>query len=102
MGFTPRYRPQLLASKLRKIRDSLGLSQSQFAKRLNVGLGTGRLSEYENGTREPSLITLLAYAYLIGVHVEDLIDDAVGLPARITIKQRRKRVTLPLPRLKTK
>jgi transcriptional regulator with XRE-family HTH domain len=94
MGYKPRHRPQHLAAKLLQIRRSLGLSQSELARRLSVGVNTPRLSEYESGTREPALITLLAYAYLIGIHVDDLIDDAVDLPARIKIKRHRKQITL--------
>lgn len=56
-----------------------------------------RISEYENGTREPSLMTILAYARLAGIHVEDLIDDALDLPAKLpgTVRyrgQRRKKL----------
>ena len=95
MGQKPRYQPQYLASKLRQIRESLGLSQSELARQLSVGVNTPRLSEYESGTREPALITLLAYGYLMGIHVDDLIDDAVDLPARIRIKQKRRQIVLP-------
>lgn len=95
MGYRPRYQPKYLARKLRQIRESLGLSQNQLARLLSVGVNTPRLSEYENGTREPALITLLAYGYLTGIHVDDLIDDAVDLPARIRIKQNRKQIVLP-------
>lgn len=101
MAYRRRYRPLRLAGKLRQIRESIGVSQSELARRLNVGINTPRLSEYENGTREPGLITLLAYAYLVGISTDDLIDDSVNLPARIQIRRRRKRVVLPLPRLRT-
>jgi transcriptional regulator with XRE-family HTH domain len=94
VGQRARYRPQRLPAKLRQIREALGLSQSQLARLLNVGVNTPRLSEYENGTREPALITLLAYSYLVGICANDLIDDSVDLPAQIRIKKRRKRITL--------
>jgi len=94
MGHKPRYRPQQLPAKLRQIREALGLSQSHLARLLNVGVNAPRVCEYEKGTREPSLITLLAYSYLIGICANDLIDDAVYLPAQIRIKQQRKRMTL--------
>jgi transcriptional regulator with XRE-family HTH domain len=95
MGYRPRYQPKYLARKLRQIRESLGLSQSELARRLSVGVNTPRLSEYESGTREPALITLLAYGYLVGIPVDHLIDDSVQLPARIRIKQKRKQIVLP-------
>jgi transcriptional regulator with XRE-family HTH domain len=83
-----------LAAKLLQIRQSLGLSQSQLARLLNVGINTPRISEYENAAREPSLITLLAYGYLVGVSTDHLIDDSVDLPAQISIRRRRKQITL--------
>jgi hypothetical protein len=43
----------------------------------------GRISEYELNVREPSLLILLAYARIAGVHLEDIVDDAVDLPARL-------------------
>jgi transcriptional regulator with XRE-family HTH domain len=43
----------------------------------------GRISEYELGKREPTLMTILQYARTAGVHVEDLIDDELDLPARL-------------------
>lgn len=43
----------------------------------------GRVSEYELGKREPSLLTLLAYARVAGVHLEDLVDDNLTLPERL-------------------
>lgn len=94
MGQRARHRPQRLASKLLQIRQSLGLSQSQLARLIAVGVTTARISEYESGVREPSLIRLLAYAYLVGVSTDKLIDDAEDLPAQITIKRRRKQITL--------
>ena len=43
----------------------------------------GRISEYERGKRQPSLWVLLAYARVAGIHLEDLIDDAIDLPAKL-------------------
>ena len=94
MGHKPRYRPKRLAAKLLQIRLSLGLSQSQLARLLHVGVNAPRLCEYEKGTREPALVTLLAYGYLIGISTDNLIDDRVDLPAEIRIKPRRKTVDI--------
>jgi len=41
------------------------------------------VSGYEQGEREPALLTLLAYARLAGVSVETLIDDELDLPERL-------------------
>jgi hypothetical protein len=43
----------------------------------------GRISEFESNVREPSLLILLAYARIAQVHLEDIVDDAVDLPARL-------------------
>jgi len=95
MGAKPRYRPKRLAEKLAHIRKSLGLSQSEIVRLLDLdNLDSCRISEYERDIREPSLITLLAYGYLVGIPIDDFVDDNVDLPAEIKIKQRRRRVTL--------
>ena len=94
MGHKPRYKPKYLASKLLQIRRGLSLSQIQLAKVLSVGINDARICEYEKGVREPNLITLLAYAYLIGISTDALIDDGIDLPARIRIKRRRKQIIL--------
>jgi hypothetical protein len=43
----------------------------------------GRISEFELGKREPSLLTLLAYARVAGIHLEDLVDDNIALPPEL-------------------
>ena len=43
----------------------------------------GRISEYERGKREPSLWVLLAYARAACIHLEDLVDDEIDLPAKL-------------------
>src|SRR5690349_10115104 len=57
MGSKSRNRPQKLARKLLQIRNTLGLSQSQLLRRLGAAdsFTPARISEYESGTREPSL-----------------------------------------------
>jgi transcriptional regulator with XRE-family HTH domain len=42
-----------------------------------------RISEYESGVREPSLLTLLAYATVAGVHLEHIVDDNALLPEKL-------------------
>jgi transcriptional regulator with XRE-family HTH domain len=75
MGY-PRPRPEHLAAKLLRIRQALGLSQVQLAKRLNVaGINYNYVSKYERDINEAPLMVLLAYARLIGVSVDVLIDD---------------------------
>lgn len=50
-----------------------------MAKRINLKVSAALISDYENGEREPSLITLLSYAKAAGVSVDVLIDDNVKL-----------------------
>ncbi|HKU72633.1 MAG TPA: helix-turn-helix transcriptional regulator [Pyrinomonadaceae bacterium] len=74
-----RPRPKLLASKLLIIRQELGLSQPQIAKRLGIQEYTN-VSKYERDVNEPSLMIVLAYARLVEIPVEYLIDDRLDLP----------------------
>jgi transcriptional regulator with XRE-family HTH domain len=86
MGHGKRPRPQRLGAKLRFIRDSLNLTQAEFVNRLKAlgadsTLHNGYIADYENsGSREPSLLTLLAYSKLSGISINDLVDDEVELP----------------------
>ncbi len=87
-----RPKPKRLAEKLRAIREGLGLSQTQMLKRLEheKTMHYGRISEYEGGKREPTLMMLLQYARAAGVHLEDIIDDEFDLPAKLPGKVRYK------------
>lgn len=84
MGFA-RPRPKRLAEKLRQIRIALGLSQPEILRKLGAEdqIPYTRISDYELDKNEPTLMTLLAYARLAGVHVDDLIDDELDLPTKI-------------------
>lgn len=81
----PRPRPQRLAEKLLQIRIGLGLSQTQMLDRLRLAdnMHYGRISEYEQDKREPTLMTLLAYARAASVHLEDIVDDNFELPRKL-------------------
>lgn len=85
MGTKGRPRPMNLSNKLRQIRIDLGLSQAELVRRLGFedSLHVGRISEYEQSTREPSLLMLLAYARLARVHLETIVDDELDLPPRL-------------------
>lgn len=58
----------------------MGASQSQMIAILDMDITTARICEWEQGKREPNLLVLLRYARIAGVHVDDLIDDALSLP----------------------
>ena len=85
MGRGARQRPERLAEKLRQIRVALGLSQPEFLKRLGAEemVEYNRISDFEVGKSEPTLIILLRYARVAGVHVEDIIDDELDLPEKL-------------------
>jgi transcriptional regulator with XRE-family HTH domain len=46
-------------------------------------VGLKRMSDYELGVREPTLDTILHYARVAGVHMEDIVDDELELPAKL-------------------
>ena len=80
-----RRRPERLAQKLRKIRNTLGLSQTELHKSLGVeeDIPYTRISDYELGKNEPTLIVLLEYARVAGVHLEAIVDDRLDLPTKL-------------------
>ncbi len=84
----PRPKPERLAEKLLQIRTELGLSQTDMLRRLGLeeSMKYTRVSEYELGIREPSLMTLLQYARAAGVCVDVLIDDELDLPSKLPAK----------------
>jgi transcriptional regulator with XRE-family HTH domain len=83
MGRASRPKPIKLAEKLKQIRLSLNLSQTDMLIRL--GYPTDKkefrsvISAYELGKREPTLIDLLKYAKIAKILVEELIDDEITL-----------------------
>jgi len=85
-----RLKPKRLTQKLIQIRLSLGLSQNELIKRLEVDLTQNRISEYETGKGEPPLPVLLKYARVAGVCVDMLIDDDLDLPAKLPAKPQHK------------
>lgn len=85
MGRRARQKPKRLAEKLRQIRAALGLSQTEMLKRLDAEdvIEYNRISDYEGGTSEPTLMILLQYARAANVYVEALIDDQLELPDKL-------------------
>jgi len=57
-----RERPQRIASKLKAIRERLGVSQTGMKQLLNFKGDYGRVSEWELGKRQPTIPVLLSYA----------------------------------------
>ena len=80
-----RPRPRRLAEKLSQIRNTLGLSQSELLRQLRVesDIPYTRISDYELDKNEPTLMVLLEYARIAGVHLEEIVDDRVDLPMEL-------------------
>lgn len=74
-----------LGEKLLQIRMALELSQSQMLKRLGYeeSVYYTRISDYERGNRVPPLPLVLEYARVARVHMEDIVDDELDLPAKL-------------------
>jgi transcriptional regulator with XRE-family HTH domain len=83
---TARRKLARLPQKLRRIRLSLQLSQNELITQLGLSeeLTQARISAYERGVREPPLLILLKYARLAGVYVDQLIDDDLDLPSKLS------------------
>lgn len=79
-----------LATKLRRIRLDLELSQSRILERLGFSddLFRSNISQYERGHRVPSPLVILEYARLANVDVAVLIDDDLDLPDSIPSPKR--------------
>lgn len=88
MGKKARPKPKRLAEKLARIRESLGLSQSEMLRRLEAEdqIDYTAISKYELGRNEPSLLILLQYARVANVSTDVLIDDKLNLPAKLPAK----------------
>jgi transcriptional regulator with XRE-family HTH domain len=85
MGKGSRPKPERLAEKLLQIRLALGLSQPEMHRRLGLEdeVEYTNISKYELGRNEPPLNTLLRYARIARVHLEDIVDDELDLPERL-------------------
>jgi len=92
MGRKARAKPAMLAEKLLRIREALGLSQSEMFRRLDVEefSEVKRISDYEIDKSEPPLPVLLQYARIAGVCVDVLIDDKLDLPTKLPAKPKHK------------
>lgn len=90
MGRKPRRRPERLAEKLKTIRESLGLSQSEMVSRLRLNdeLTREEVSAFERGTHEPNLLVLLAYSEAANILLEVLVRDELDIPNRLPCKNK--------------
>jgi transcriptional regulator with XRE-family HTH domain len=87
MGTSRRPRPARLAAKLREIRTKLGLTQAEMFQRLGdtgTRLYVGHIDDYEKDRRVPTLQVVLAYARAARVKMEEIVDDELELPKKLT------------------
>jgi len=85
MATARRKKSERLGEKLLDIRNGLALSQSEMLRRLGYEdvLPYNRISDYELGKRVPPLPVVLEYAKVASVHMEDIVDDELDLPAKL-------------------
>jgi transcriptional regulator with XRE-family HTH domain len=85
MGKAKRMKPERLKQKLLRIREGLGLSQSEMVERLGFSdvFSRNYISAFELGTREPPLPVLLSYARIVRISTDVLIDDKLDLPKKL-------------------
>ncbi len=81
MAKAARPKPEKLAEKLKEIRTYLSLSQNEMLQALGLAEKSNRslISGFELGTKEPSLLTLIAYADLAKTTVDALVRDSISL-----------------------
>ena len=93
MGRGKRARPKHLQEKVIEIRKKLAITQDEMAARLiehgaEETTHSGYIADFETGKRAPSLLGVLAYAKLIGVCADVLLDDEMTLPEKLPSKPR--------------
>jgi transcriptional regulator with XRE-family HTH domain len=84
----PRPKPKRLPEKLKAIRVSLDLSQSELLEKLGLAqelelpkrYWRSTISGYETGNKEPPLPIILKYARLVGISTDILLDDSLDYP----------------------
>ena len=90
MGYA-RNRPDLLAEKLRLIREHLQVDHAHMAEQLvseieshinkRIQIKTHWVRNFELGKHEPDLITVNSYGRLAKISMELIVDDAVSAEA---------------------
>lgn len=81
-------------AKLKNIRISMGLSQEEFAKKLNTTKQV--ISRYETEQRTPKITIAQEYADVLGISLHDLIDNNVDFPSADNVVPIPKMAKIPL------
>ena len=80
-----KYIPKRLGTKLRQIREALGLTQEEMLKRLDLPpvITQSTISAYERNAKLPPYFVLARYGDLANVWIDVLVQDAFDLPAKM-------------------
>lgn len=62
----------MLGTRIASLRQSVGMSQAELARRLNIS--TSAVGMYEQGRREPSVDTLVALSQVFAVSLDYLLS----------------------------
>jgi transcriptional regulator with XRE-family HTH domain len=88
LGTRAKPKQKKLAGKLKTIRESLGLTQSEMLKLFTIeGLNQSNVSAYELGRIEPPLAVIERYAKIANVCLDVLISDEHSLPDKLPAKK---------------
>ena len=79
----PRRTPpnKALGLRIKQLRATLGVTQEELADR--SGMFRTYVSRIESGAANPTVTMLYAVAEALGVRVQDLFDEASGVPERV-------------------
>jgi transcriptional regulator with XRE-family HTH domain len=80
-----KYIPQRLGTKLRQIREALGLTQESMLRRLNLPpvVTQSTLSAYERNAKLPPYYVLARYGDIANVWIDVLVRDSMDLPEKL-------------------
>jgi len=80
-----KYIPKKLGTKLRQIREGLGLTQEEMLKLLDLPsvVTQSTISAYERNAKLPPYFVLARYGDVANVWIDVLVRDSLDLPARI-------------------
>ena len=76
-----------LGQNIKRARNNKGVSQTQLAEMLGWQSGNSRISNYENGTREPSLSDLDQIAKVLDTSIISLLLDPAELPNGVSAEE---------------
>lgn len=80
-----KYIPKRLGTKLRQIREALGLTQEEMLKRLDLPsvISQSTISAYERNAKLPPYFVLARYGDVANIWIDVLVRDSLDLPASL-------------------